>query len=135
MDTQVAEHGVGLPAAKQHDGLSAYIGTEEGGRSARAEGACSDLSREDAGARFVQAGGVLEGVGDVGRFGGHEAARRSVKDSVKGAVGRSAVLSESPGDARQGFRRAEEGVRVSRVANPFAFDSVLLSDKFQGCGA
>ena len=78
---------------------------------------------------------MLEGVGDVGRFGWHEAASASVEDGVERAVGRSVVLAESPGDASQGFRRAEKRVRVSGMANPFAFDSVLLSDKFQGGGA
>ena len=45
------------------------------------------------------------------------------------------VAFESPGDARQGFRGAEEGVFVGTVADSLAFDSILLSDEFQGCGA
>ena len=53
MDAQVAEHGIRLPAAKQHDGLGANIGTEEGGRSARTEGARGDFRGEDTSARFV----------------------------------------------------------------------------------
>ena len=56
---------------------------------------------------------MLEGVGDVGRFGRHEAASSSVEDGVERAVGRSVVLSEASGDACQGFGRADERVGVS----------------------
>ena len=35
LDAQVSEHGVRLPAAKQHDGFGADVGTEKGGRAAR----------------------------------------------------------------------------------------------------
>ena len=66
LDTKVAEHGIRLPAAKQHDGLGADIGTEESSGSAGAEGASGDLGREDASAQFLLAGSVLEGVGDAG---------------------------------------------------------------------
>ena len=45
------------------------------------------------------------------------------------------VVFESPGDARQGFSGAEERVFVGTVADSLAFDSILLSDEFQGCGA
>ena len=37
LDAQVTEHGVGFPAAKQHDGFCADIGTEKGGRAARTQ--------------------------------------------------------------------------------------------------
>ena len=45
------------------------------------------------------------------------------------------VVFETPGDARQGFSGAEERVFVGTVADSLAFDSILLSDEFQGCRA
>ena len=45
------------------------------------------------------------------------------------------VLFEEPGNACQGFGRAEEWVFVGTVADSLAFDSVLLLDEFQGRGA
>ena len=35
LDAQATEHGVGFPAAKQHDGFCADIGTENGSCAAR----------------------------------------------------------------------------------------------------
>ena len=35
LDVQAAEHGNGLPAAKQHNGFCADIGTEQGGCAAQ----------------------------------------------------------------------------------------------------
>ena len=39
LDAKVAEHGVGLPAAQELDGVRVDPGAEEGGGSARPEGA------------------------------------------------------------------------------------------------
>ena len=61
--------------------------------------------------------------------------RVAVLDRVDRCGWLGVVTFESPGDARQGFRGAEERVFAGTVANSLAFDSVLLSDEFQGCGA
>ena len=66
MDAQVTEHGVGFPAAKQHDGLGADVGTEQGGRAAWTQRTGGDLVGEDAGGGFVHLCRVLDGVGDAG---------------------------------------------------------------------
>ena len=44
-------------------------------------------------------------------------------------------MFQAPGDACQGLRGTEERVFVGTVADPLAFDTVLLLDKFQGCRA
>ena len=69
LDAQVAERGVGLPAAKQRDGFCADIGTEQGGGTARTEGAGSDLFGEDTSVGFVNFSRVLDRVRDVGGLG------------------------------------------------------------------
>ncbi len=46
---EVPEHGVRFPAAQEHDGVTVDVGTEEGGRSARAEGASREFGVADAG--------------------------------------------------------------------------------------
>ena len=37
LDSQISEHGVGSPSAKEHDGVLVDVGTEECGRSPRTE--------------------------------------------------------------------------------------------------
>ena len=69
MNAQVAEHGVGLLAAKQHDGFCADTGTEHDGGTARTEGAGSDLFGEDTSVGFVNFSRVLDRVRDVGGLG------------------------------------------------------------------
>ena len=69
LDAQVAEHGVGFQAAKQHDCLCADVGTEQGCGTAWAQGLGGDFGGEDAGVDFVHHGRMLDDVGDVGRFG------------------------------------------------------------------
>ena len=82
-------------------------------------------------------GRVLEGVGDVGGFCWRRSVdgRVAVLDRVDRCGGLGVVMFEAPGDAHQGFSGAEERVCVGTVADSFAFDSILLSDEFQGCGA
>ena len=137
MDAQVTEHGVGFPAAKQHDGLCANIGTEKGGGTARTEGAGSDLFGEDTRVGFVNFGHMLDCIGDVGGLGRHGLVDGQVlvMDGVHGRGGLGVVVLKALGDACEGLSGAEEGVVVDTVANALAFDSVLLSDKFQGCRA
>ena len=69
LDAQAAEHGIGFPAAKQHDSFCANIGTEKGGGTARTEGTGSDLFGEDTRVGFVNFGRMLDCVGDVGGLG------------------------------------------------------------------
>ena len=37
LDAEVAEHGIGLPAAKEADGIRVHASAEEGGGTARTE--------------------------------------------------------------------------------------------------
>ena len=69
LDAQVAEHGVRFPASKQHDGLCANVGTEQGGCPARTQRAGGDFGGEDARVGFVCFSRMLDGIGDVGRLG------------------------------------------------------------------
>ena len=48
LDAQAAEHGVRLPAAKQHDSFGSDVGTEQGGGAARTQGTGGDFLGEDA---------------------------------------------------------------------------------------
>ena len=75
---------------------------------------------------------MLEGVGDVGGFCRRRSVdgRVAVLNRVDGSGWLGVVAFESPGDARQGFRGAEEGVFVGTVADSLAFDSILLSEHY-----
>ena len=90
LDAQVTEHGVGFPAAKQHNSFCADVGTEEGGRAAGAEGARGDLLCEEARVALMQAGGVSESVGHVGGFDGVASSHRRmvIYNGVEGSVRR-----------------------------------------------
>ena len=101
------------------------------------QGTGGDLFGEDAGADFVHLSLVLDGVGDVGRLGwrGPVDGRMAVLDRVDGRGWLGVVVFEALGNACQGLCGAEEGVFVGTVADSLAFDSILLSDEFQGCGA
>ena len=68
MDPDIAQHGVGLPAAQELDGVRIDVGAKEGRGAARAQGAGRDCLRRDAGNILHGSGSVLKGVLDV--FGG-----------------------------------------------------------------
>jgi hypothetical protein len=68
LDAKVAQHGIGFPAAKEHDGVLVDIGAEQSGCSARAEGAGADELGVDAGASVACVGSMAQGVGDKGRL-------------------------------------------------------------------
>ena len=80
---------------------------------------------------------VLDCIGDVGRLSRHGAVdgQVSVLCGVDGHSGESVIVFKVPGNASEGLSGPEERVVVCTVANAFAFDSVLLSDKFQSRGA
>ena len=65
LDAEVAEHGIGLPAAKEADGVGVNVGTEEGGGASWPEGTGGDLIGGDPGLMFDHLGGMAKGVGDV----------------------------------------------------------------------
>jgi hypothetical protein len=65
---EVAGHCIRFPAAKEHDGILVDIGTEQGGGSARAEGASADELGINASAAVAGGGGMAQGVGDESRF-------------------------------------------------------------------
>ena len=66
MDAKVSEHGVRLPAAEELDRVLVHTGAVEGGGAAGAQGPSRYVGRVDAGDSLEEAGGVSEGVGDVG---------------------------------------------------------------------
>ena len=68
LDPKIAQHGVGLPAAQELDGVRIDVGAKEGRGAARAQGAGRDCLRRDAGNILHGSGSVLKGVLDV--FGG-----------------------------------------------------------------
>ena len=70
LDTQAEEHNIRFPAAKQHDGFGANVGTEEGSGAAQSELAGGDIGGRDAHGRFVSTARVLKGIGDVGGLAG-----------------------------------------------------------------
>ena len=53
LDAEAVEHGIGFPASKQHDGLRADVGTEQGGCAAQPQRAGSDFGGEDTRVGFV----------------------------------------------------------------------------------
>lgn len=63
-NTEVAEHGIGLPAAEQLDDVGVDVGAQKGCGATRAEAAGTEQARVDAGGGGERRGGVAEGVGD-----------------------------------------------------------------------
>ena len=63
---EVAEHCVRFPAAKQHDGVGASVGTEQGRSPAGSKRASRDELRVNASHVLDGAGSVAWGVGDEG---------------------------------------------------------------------
>jgi hypothetical protein len=70
LDADVAQHGIGFPATKEHDGVLVDIGAEQSGDSTWAERAGTDELGVDAGASVAGVGGMAQGVDDESWFDG-----------------------------------------------------------------
>ena len=126
LDAQVPEHGVRFPAAKEHDGICAGVGTEEGGGSARPKRAGREERGGDAGLVFEGGSGVAESVGDEGAFGVVPASGYGVEVPVNRVGWLGARSAQAQGDASECLRRAQVWVLVWSVSYLFASHSVLL---------
>jgi hypothetical protein len=60
LDAEVAQHGIGFPAAQEHDGVLVDIGAEQSCSSPRAERAGADELGTDAGAAVAGVGGMAQ---------------------------------------------------------------------------
>ena len=82
-DPEVAEHGIGLPAAQEVDVVGVDASTEEGGGAAGAEAARADPVRINARGILEFGCGVSKSIGDV--LGGYVSwLADSVADSAHG---------------------------------------------------
>ena len=70
MDAEIPEHGVGFPAAEQHDGVAVDVGTKEGSGSAWTERASADEVGVDSSDLLRAFSSVSEGCGDEAGFDG-----------------------------------------------------------------
>ena len=128
LDAEVSKHGVRLPASQELDGVRVDPGAEEGGGSARPEGAGLEESGRDAGGLLEPGGGVAQGGGDELGFDGVPAliARVAVVVAEDGRVWRRPGPVQALGDAAQGLGGAKEGVVIGTVAHLLAFHCILL---------
>ncbi len=133
LDAQVSEHGVRFPSAEELDVVRVDVGAEEGSGPTRSERASAEKVGLDASGGLKGSGGVPQGVGDEGRFGvvPTPVERVGVVVTVNGCVVRSVVDAKVPGNACEGFDRADKRVVGSAVADEFAPDSVLLVSESQ----
>lgn len=93
LHTEVAEHGVGSPAAEELDGVLVHPGAEEGSGPTRSEAAGGQVFGIDAGDVADGGGSVTEGVRDPRRV---DVSSRLGAGRVIGAdrsVGRSTVIA------------------------------------------
>ena len=101
MDAQVAEHGIQFPAAQQHDGIRADIGTEQSGSAAWPQQLGTDVFGADAGHLLSGGGGMPESILDVVGRGWLPAlvGRMMVEVMMEWGFGGGTPLLEAVGDA------------------------------------
>lgn len=99
LDPQVAEHGVGLPAPEELDGIGIDASTEEGGSAAGAKRAGADQFGVDAGRLMEGLGRNAEGLRNLGGSDGVPAlvCWMGVVVTMDGFVGRSVVAAQVSG--------------------------------------
>jgi len=107
LDAEVAEHGIGFPAAKKLDGVTVDSGTEEGGGTAWSKGASTDEGWFDSRGGFNFFGGVTEGVGDEFGLDFIPLLAATVVMAVDRVGWLSFVLFEMKCDAAQSFGGAQ----------------------------
>ena len=117
LDMKVMEHRVRLPAAKELDGVLIHASAEEGSGATRAERPSQDEGRVNAGGLLEEAGGVSEGVADVGGLGVDPLRRGGVVVFMNFLVRCHAGLFETQGDATECFCQAEHWVVCGLVAD------------------
>ena len=133
LDAEVGEDGVGLPSAQELDVVLVDAGNQAGGGAARAKGAATEAVRGDARDVFDMFCCVAQGVRDELGLDCVPAAmvRVVIVVTVERLVWRGVSQAQSQGDATEGFRGAEEGVVVGRVADLLATHGVLLVREVQ----
>ena len=129
-DPEVADHGIGAPAADELDGAGVDFGAEESSCSPRTEAVRCDFVCGDASQVFDTSGSPAQSVGDF-RCGD------SAAFSIGGCVGvergiRRVVVFTQVGDAAlAGTDRAELGVAAAAMSYCFASHSILLVSEFE----
>ena len=130
-DAEVAEHGVGAPAAEKLDVVGVYLGAEEGGGATRAEAAGGDGGRSESREGLDEGGGVAQGVSNPRRG---NAANRPVRtiERVDWCGGRGVVFPQVADEPGEGLARAEGEVTRGLVADSLTPHGVLLVSKREG---
>ena len=136
LDPEVPEHGVGLPASEEHDGVAVDVGAEEGSGAARAEGAGGHFLRMDARGSLDGFGSMPQGVGHVSGSDFVPAVVLRVRVEVvmdrRGGIG--IPLAEAECEAAESLARAESRVGGRAVADLFTAHCILLVTKLEGRG-
>src|SRR5512137_2916019 len=103
LDAKIAEHGIRLPAAQEHDDIAVNISTEEGSGTTRAEGTGADEGRVNASGGFTGPGSVAQGVGDILGLDSRPGTklRMGVVEGIQRSVGRGAMEAEMVDDETQ----------------------------------
>ena len=126
-DSEVAEHGVGLPAAQQLNDVGVDVGAEEHGGAAGTQAASAEQAGVYARACYEVACRVAQGGGDgVGR---DMALDVVVVERGEGSFGGGVVLAEVSTEPGESFAGAKERIVGGGVANLLASDGVLLVSK------
>ena len=124
---KVAEHGVRLPSAQEHDVVGANVGAEEGSGPTRAQGAARETGGLNASGGRSAGGSPAQGVGYLGwgnvnvtRFGmgSEEPVQRGCRRRLS-----AAEMVDKPAKRLGG---AEKGVIGRAMPHLFAPDGILL---------
>ena len=124
LSSEVAEHGVGVPATKEHDVRDKGATAEESGGATRAEAFTRQRRRFNAELVPQRGGCPPQGCGDV--EGSDRSRTGRFHDGIDGRLCGGSLAPQVVSDAEQSFDRTISRVRVGPVGDLFSSDRVLL---------